>query len=136
MVKTYASNTGTGTATSTITWTNSGTSTSFSQGWFDSSIIIKNPANLFKPKVKVRDLPKRNFWDGIKWEEYTAYFPHKSITGKWIVGKMHKRSKKGVIKGGSYQQANVKHTVLDRRTSHTQYAKTKELFKGKLKGTA
>lgn len=68
----------------------------------------------------VKKSPKRNFWDGVNWEKYTAYFPRKSITGKWIVGKMHKRWRTREVLPGHFKQ----------------YATAKELFKEKLKGKA
>jgi len=79
---------------------------------------------------------KREFWDDVEWKEYTSYMPRKSITGKIIIGKMHKRSKKDIIKGGTYHTSNVTNTILDRAIPHTQYAKTKELFEEKLRGKA
>ena len=62
--------------------------------------------------------------------------PRKSITGKIIVGKMHKRHKKIVIPGSTTTKGHVISTVLGRETSRTQYAKPKELFQEKLKGQA
>lgn len=73
----------------------------------------------------VKRPPSRDFWDGVNWEKYTAYFPHKSITGKWIVGKMHKRWRSPPIEHRGVGLGNFK-----------QYATTKELFKEKLKGNA
>ena len=118
MVKTYVHNGGTPTATST--WTSSGT-TFNSGGGFPTFNDIYNRKNSSKPKIKVRNLPKRDFWDGVEWKEFKTYMPHKSITGKIIVGKMYRRTKTVLKKYGS---------------THKQYAKTKELFTAKLKGEA
>ena len=73
----------------------------------------------------VKGPPKRDFWDGVNWEKYTAYFPRKSITGKWIVGKIHKRWRTPPIEHRGVGLGN-----------HKQYATNKELFEAKLKGTA
>ncbi|MEE8234356.1 MAG: hypothetical protein V3R41_06725, partial [Gammaproteobacteria bacterium] len=102
----------TGTAISTTPWIRSGTSTTYQIGF--NSILISKPENLFKPKVKVRDLPKKGFWDGVEWKAYNAYFPRKSITGKWIVGKIHKRWRTPPIEHRGVGLGN-----------HKQYATTK-----------
>ena len=114
-----------GTASSTSIWSNSGTSMSFGGG-FPTFNDIYSRKNSSKPKIiKVRDLPKRDFWDGVEWKEFTSYVPRKSITGKWIVGKMHKRWRTPPMKHRGVGLGNFK-----------QFAKTKELFAEKLRGKA
>ena len=95
-------------------------------------IKLATPINILAKPV----ITRKGFWDGVKWEEFKAYRPRKSITGKIIIGKMHKRHKKVVIPGSTTRTGNVINTVLGRATFHTQYAKTKELFEEKLKGKA
>ena len=73
----------------------------------------------------VKRTVQRDFWDGVNWEKYTAYFPRKSITGKWIMGKIHKRWRTPPIEHRGVGLGN-----------HKQYATNKELFTEKLKGKA
>ena len=132
---TYTWNIGT-TSTST-TWTTGSTSTDYVQVYDPKpQIRIKDPyaGRVTKTVDDIRR--KKEFWDGIKWEEFKTYRPRKSITGKIIIGKMHKRHKKIVIKGYTNRTGHVISTVLGRETSRTQYANTKELFEEKLKGKA
>ncbi len=137
----YTVDTGTATTGDTLTYT-TGT-TSGDGGW--TPVKIYNP----EPQIKIKDpyagktvktvddiIKKKAFWDGVEWEEFKTYRPRKSITGKIIIGKMHKRHKKIVIKGFTSRTGHVISTVLGRETSRTQYANTKELFEEKLKGKA
>lgn len=89
-------------------------------------IKIKDPYAGFKKKTAKEVFKKKGFWDDVKWEEYTSYIPRKSITGKIIIGKMHKR----------WRSASMPYRGPNGIGNHKQFAKTKELFEGKLKGTA
>lgn len=109
-----------GTTISVTDWTSSGTSTNYAYGQ-----INFRPKKSPKPKVKIRDIPKRDFWDGVKWKEFIAYAPRKSITGKWIIGPMYKRWRTPPVKHRGVGLGNFK-----------QYASKKELFQEKLKGNA
>ena len=88
----------------------------------DQLRITKNPFNAStKRDVQV----KKGFWDDVEWKEYTSYLPRKSITGKIIIGKMHKRwrTPEPRMRGKGLGTFN-------------QFAKTKELFEEKLRGKA
>lgn len=126
-----------GTTSTSRTWTTSNTSSGYVQVYNPRpQIKIKDP-NAGRATKTVDDIHrKKEFWDGVEWEEFKTYRPRKSITGKIIIGKMHKRHKKIVIKGYTSRAGHVISTVLGRETSRTQYANTKELFEGKLKGKA
>ncbi len=117
----------TGTATSgSTTWTSSGTTTTgirIYQGNIDQIRITKTPIHAPSRRVVVKE---KGFWEGVEWKEYTAYFPRKSITGKIIIGKMHKR----------WRTPPIEHRGPNGIGNFTQYAKTKELFEEKLKGKA
>ena len=120
-------NTGTTTAVST-TWTTSGTSTDkikIYNGGKDQ-LQFKKGASLRGPATKRDVRVKKGFWDGVEWKEHTSYFPRKSITGKIIIGKMHKR----------WRSPPIEHRGPNGIGNFTQYAKTKELFEEKLRGKA
>jgi len=90
-------------------------------GGVDQIRITKTPVHAPSRRVIV----KKDFWDGVEWEEHTSYIPRKSITGKIIIGKMHKR----------WRTPPVEHRGKGLGT-YKQFAKTKELFEEKLKGKA
>lgn len=75
--------------------------------------------------VTVKKPPQKGFWDGVEWDEYTAYVPRKSITDTWIIGKMYKRWRTPPIEARGIGLGTFK-----------QYATRKELFTEKLKGKA
>lgn len=129
----------TGTTSSATTFISSGGTITIPPGSFkiynggrDQLQITKN---LFGGSKK-RVITMKGFWEGVEWEEFKTYRPRKSITGKIIIGKMHKRCKKIIIKGFTSRTGHVISTVLGRETSRTQYANTKELFEEKLRGKA
>ena len=116
----------TGTSDTSPTYTNSGTSNDIRiyNGGIDQIRITKAPL-IHGEKIKRDPFMKRDFWDGVEWKEYTSYIPRKSITGKIIIGKMHKcwRTPEPRMRGKGLG-------------IFTQYAKTKELFEEKLRGKA
>ncbi len=57
-----------------------------------------------------------------EWRKTTSLWPRRSITGKMIVGSMYKRGRN--------------HYADGRCPGATEFATAKELFEGKLKGTA
>ena len=139
MAYTFTTETGTGGTSSTTgtVWTKGdGTSTYVMHKQIKRKRKIVDPHAGSVKKTAQEIHKKREFWDGVEWKDHTSYIPRKSITGKIIVGKMHKRTKKLIIEGSISRMANITHTVLGRETSRTQYAKSKELFQEKLKGQA
>jgi hypothetical protein len=119
----YTVNGGTPATGDTLTYTvATATGTSSTSGFTfhnsEDQLYFKKAAK-HQPAVKRDPHIKKDFWDGVEWKEHTSYIPRKSITGKIIIGKMHKRWR-----------------VPGPRASMTQYAKTKELFEEKLKGRA
>lgn len=116
----YTVNTGTVTTGDVLTFSDS------SSTWSIASTIkmqiTKTPIHIpAKRAVQV----KKGFWDDVEWKEYTSYFPRKSITGKIIIGKMHKRWRTPEPKMRGQGLGIFK-----------EFAKTKELFEEKLKGKA
>ena len=122
----YTVDTGTATTGAVLTYSDS-SSTWSAKPVFLPSISDPNTGigRAVAAAVTVKKPPQKGFWDGVEWNEYTAYFPRKSITGKWIVGKMHKR----------WRTPPIEHRGVG-LPNHKQYATTKELFTEKLKGKA
>ena len=104
------------------TYSTTSTSNSFSSAKTNINNLYFKKAAKAKP-VKREVHVKKGFWDGVEWKEHASYIPRKSITGKIIIGKMHKRHKNSGMRGMGPR-------IL------TQYAKTKELFEEKLRGKA
>lgn len=125
----YTVNTGTVTTGDVLTFNNTSSTWMFAPP-------IKIKTTKLSVNVPAKPVIIKEFWDGVEWKEIKTWRPRRSITGKIIIGKMHKRHKKVVIPGSTTRTGNVINTVLDRATFHTQYAKTKELFEEKLKGKA
>lgn len=116
-----ASGTNTGTTNSSATWTTDASSNT-SHKW-----VRRLPAMVAKPEPIKRDpFMKKDFWDGVEWKEYTSYIPRKSITGKWIIGPMHKR----------WRTPPIEHRGPNGIGTFHQYAGKKELFGEKLRGNA
>lgn len=137
-ISTWTVDTGT-TTVSGCTFTSSGTSTYSTKPFRiqpGPQLVFKKAAKLRSQTSPVKRIPVKDFWHGVEWEEHKSYMPRKSITGKIIIGSMHKRYKKVVMPGSTRRSGHVINTVLGRATSHTQYANTKELFQEKLKGKA
>lgn len=128
----YTVNTGTATTGDILTYNT--TSSAWTSSTWTIETVIKIKTTKLSVNVPAKPAIIKDFWDGVKWKEHTSYWPRKSITGKIIIGKMHKRHRKVVIRGSTTRIGNVINTVLSRTTPHTQYAKTKELFTEKLKG--
>ena len=119
-------NSGTSTNTSTVT-TNATTSGS---DYYGIKIYNPEPQLTFKKGARIRTQRSpvkavKGFWHGVEWEKYTSYVPRKSITDKWIIGKMYKRWRTPPMEHRGKGLGN-----------HKQFAKHKELFQEKLKGKA
>jgi hypothetical protein len=111
----------TGTTTTSSTWTSSGGTVTTVRSL--DHLHFKKAAKA--APVKRDPFVKKGFWDDVEWKEHTSYFPRKSITGKIIIGKMHKRWRTPEPRMRGQGLGNF-----------TQYAKTKELFEEKLRGKA
>lgn len=107
-------NTGTTTTGNVLTYSDS------SSAW-PAGRMIKTKGATKPVHIPAKRMIEKGFWDDVKWKEYKTYRPRKSITGKIIIGKMHRRTKVVQKIYGSM---------------HIQYAKTKELFEEKLRGKA
>ena len=121
---TWTVGTSTATVSGTTTFTSSGTST------HGIKIYNASPQLVFKKAAKIRTQTSpvkavKGFWHGVEWKEYTSYVPRKSITDKWIIGKMYKRWRTPSMEYRGKGLGN-----------HTQFANHKELFQEKLKGNA
>jgi len=114
-----------GTATHTTTWTTSGTSTTGIKIYNGGKDVLQFKKGAKIKAVKRVHQAKKGFWDDVEWKEYTSYIPRKSITGKIIIGKMHKRWRTPEPRMRGKGLGNF-----------TQFAKTKELFQEKLRGKA
>jgi hypothetical protein len=131
----YTVDTGTATSGDVLTYATGTTNA-------DGTWTVSKPISIYNPNPQIKAIrdpfagkttktiddvfKKKTFWDGVEWEEYTSYIPRKSITGKIIIGKMHKR----------WRSASMPYRGPNGIGNHKQFAKTKELFEGKLKGTA
>ena len=73
-------------------------------------------------KMKVKDETLINPWS--EWRKTTSLLPRKSISGKWIFGRINKR-------GRNIWPDNVMH---GRATRKREFATNKELFASILKG--
>lgn len=116
----YTVNTGTVTTGDVLTYNNTSSAWTSSTWTIETAIKTKLSVNVpAKPAII------KEFWEGVEWKEHTSYLPRKSITGKWIIGKMHKRwrTPDPVNRG---QGLGV----------FKEFANTKELFAEKLKGKA
>jgi hypothetical protein len=119
-------NSGTSTNTSTVI-TNATTSGS---DYYGIKIYNPEPQLTFKKAARIptqRSPVKvvKDFWDGVEWKEHTSYVPRKSITDKWIIGKMYKRWRT--------PEPRMRGKGLG---TFKQFANHKELFQEKLKGKA
>lgn len=119
MSKLHTVNTGTATTGDVLTF--SDTSSTWSIAPVIKIKITKRSVNIPARPIIIKDC-----WEGVEWKEHTSYMPRKSITGKIIIGKMHKR----------WRAPSIEFRGPNGIGNHTQYAKTKELFEEKLRGKA